>query len=356
MTNGMLLYIMKLRMNRTTGYLFRIGIVAGTVFAGIFAAGAVRDHNMRLSFLRKGLQERAVMAASFVQPGVEKALRTGDDIMLLLQLESLSRADDVQAAYVLDRSAKVIMHTRTSEWGREYRDPYSRAAVSEGRSLFQEARAPHSFIYSVPVSTSAVLCVSYSAQKMDESMAADSRRFIYGGLTLFIIACLAIYVFSLRPLRKGIASLKAALRGIIPGTGSRIPPLAGECGEIAELVNGLLDRGRTEPSPDTVPSSLLLKAVRAFFAAREGRAVLLDADNRLVAATPSARGFFGLADGEGRHIIELFPPEIIECAREAQQNPGAPARREFKGITVECLAARGDDEQPAGLVITTVPV
>lgn len=340
---------------KTTGYLFRIGVVVGVVLAGVMGIGAIRDRHVQSSLLRKGLNERAVASVSFVQSGIEKALRTDDDILMLIQLESLSRTEDVQAAYILDRAGKVTMHTRTSEWGHAYKDTYSRASVAATRPLFQEINVPHSYVYSVPVSTDAVLCVSYSAQKIDQTLSTVTRRFIYSGLTLFIIAFLIVYAFAMRPLRREIALLKAALKGIVPGTVSRVPPLQGECGEIASLVNSLFDQSGAKISPfgaEAIASSV--KTVRAFFAAQAECVALFDTENRLIAATLTACDFFQLKDAEGKHIIELLSPEIITLAQEAQQHPDTAVRRAILENTIECSVVTDDKKAPAGLVIRKI--
>ena len=96
--------------------------------------------------------------------------------------------------------------------------------------------------------------------------------------------------------------------------------------------------------------------MRAFFAADEECVALFDAENRLVAATPCARQLFTVKDADGKHIIELLPPDIIAIAQEAQQDPGNTTRHILQEKNIECRVLTDDNNTPAGLIIRKIVV
>lgn len=293
--------------------------------------------------LKKALSEKAAAVAAISRGSLSAALETRDDIMMLGIIENMMKVEGVSGAYILAHDCKVVLHDKTSEWGRTYSDETAKQAVKAGKPL--EQRLPGGYLFSAPLVSSATLCVTLSALKLEDSIASLKKNFLIKGFIALAASSLAftflIYQMVFLPYKR----LREALAAIELGGHGRLPESTAddEFGRLRKLINSALDR--CAPPGGLENNSGLNGIIETLVPLFAGGIMVIDASNRVLAFNGVAEKAAGINAGaaKGRHILDI--PELADLAaliREASENSEAAAEAEHYGRRCKALAVKNN--------------
>jgi hypothetical protein len=148
-----------------------------------------------------------------------KALQTHDDIMMLSVIENIMKLDDISTAYLLDNNCKVITHDKTTQWGKTYTDNLSKKAVATKKILRQKSE--FGYLFSLPLTSSATLCVGISSEKLTESISSLNSSALIEGVIILLISGILLYGFIYLRIYPRYAKLNGELRSLELGGGGQ---------------------------------------------------------------------------------------------------------------------------------------
>lgn len=296
---------------RTTAGIFFL--IAATV-AGIYGLDflpTVRLH------MKNNISDKIVAVTAMAVGPINRAVKEKDDVLLLIQIQNLAHMDDIAAAYILDADGKILIHDRTSEWGQKYTDTFHRTAITKRKPLIQKSSST-SWLYSIPLQSSATLCMVVSSQKIDTALTDLKKRTGYTAGALIFIVAIAIMLLFRRP-------------GCLDTT----PPLN------TEIFNAPIEIASNTRADILIQSLVALHAMPM---------MVLNAENRISAIHPQFASAFGLLAVQmtGKHIIDVLPhPVIAELMHTASAARGTEFSERFNEKTLYCIAV-GTKTTPAG--------
>lgn len=265
-----------------------------------------------LPTLRRSLDqsvfEKNRISVAAALPRITTALRSGDDVLLLLQIESLARAENAVAAYIIDRDGRVIIHNAVDQWGRSYTDAPHRIAASASGSLYQRTGPTH-WLYSEPVVSTLTLCIPLSSQKADTQY-AGIRIQATCAASILIVLSLVLLAYSFR---------------------TPDAPAATPC-------------VRQEPATATFSPLLLERLITR----SSLLALVIDAHNRIVAVHPQliASGMFSLPPQTGAHVLDcVTDPALLRLIQRSTHTPGVEISEGWNAKTVHCVSDMHDDSR-----------
>jgi PAS domain-containing protein len=311
------------------------------------------------TLLERNLTDKVQAITELAKPAIAKALETGDDISLLIQVESLSRTADVAAAYVLDENGTVVIHNKTAEWRKAYTDPASLKAVHSPSSLVQ--RVPGGYLYSVPAASSATLCVQLSSQRSDALRRYAVRRALLTGVILFLVSLVFIVFIVSVTVVSPLKRLTDFTRNYVPGAAWLMADRSLEITTLAGTVNELLDRFEQERSDAKYHydeakknTSMLLEAATS---KSKDAIIITDNDNVILAMNEAARKRWGIDGAVGKHILdvkELTGLVALVQSASTSANCGREIFAVIDGKTVGVHAMITPEQKVAGKIVRVV--
>jgi PAS domain-containing protein len=346
-----------MKTNLRAGIPLLLGLLTGSILLYIYMAQHLPTVR---SLLERNLTDKVQAIAGLSKPPVAKALETGDDISLLIQVENLARTDDVSAAYVLDEKGTVLIHNKNAEWHKTYTDAASQKAVSSSTELVQ--RIAGGYLYSIPVSTSATLCVQLSSQRSDALYAYTVRRsLLTGGVLFLLFMVFIVFLISaavIAPLRR----IGGFVRNFMPDGGARpSPEISEEMTALVAAVNEMAGRCEREHRAIGEHAANELNRAEALLAVviddRKEPCIVTDADNMVLALNDAAKRFWGTNATIGKHILDVKEYAglvVLVQSVSACENKGRVISRFLHNRTIAAVSVVDSDGKIAGKIIRVV--
>jgi len=256
---------------------------------------------------------------------------------------------------VVDNNGKVLMHNKSSEWGKEYTSEIIKQAISAKKQRLAPSAQVSGFLYSAPLTSSSTLCVGLSTQKNDTIYAAAQiATLIISGIAVVLII-IALLLFTNKELQQPFNKLKATLQSIALSNGGVIENDGpAEFVAIINLINGITSKMQEKPKDKNSNTALLQSALDEF-----GRGVvIIDANNRICSINSKASEMLSIgASSCGSHILDVFKASIIlEAIQAAQAAPGTIHKSNHNGqaVTVKTIAEARPEGANKGPCLGTV--
>ena len=119
--------------------------------------------------LQRNLVEKARAISTLYGASLVNSIENKDDISLLIQIDNMTKLEDISTVFVLDNTGKVLLHDKSSEWGKTYSEPAFVKAIAAKKTRLLSYAPVDGFLYSAPLTDSSTLCVGLSTKKMTAS-------------------------------------------------------------------------------------------------------------------------------------------------------------------------------------------
>lgn len=273
-----------------------------------------------------------------------RALAIRDDLALVAQIETITRIDDIETAYILDSSGTVIVHSLTAEWGRSFTDHLSRSGM--GRQRVQ--RSPSGFLFSVPLNADATLFITVSDKALQARDSASVRAALLIGLIMFIMVAAAGAAVLTMAVFKPFSAVSEALNdplGYHPPAGLR-----GEWASLSEKISALACQRTVASSVPPPEGKRTDDELLSAMVDHDTRGVLaIDAQNRVIAVNDEFRSAFEGISGcvPGSHILDMHvPAALLDLVQSAAATTGKEVSAVIGALNVHALKI-----QNAGLIV-----
>jgi len=292
------------------------------------------------------LNEKLNIMLNLYKNTLSSALESSDDVTMLNSIENIMRFDGVSSVYILDKNGKVLTHDNTSEWGKTYNDNLTKNALLSNFKRIQNAGKDNDYLFSVPLSTSATLCVGLTKEKTEKNLAYIEQNYLYTSLIIFIITVSIILVIINSQIAKRfnvldrlIESITLSKKGVIPDIGKD------EFGEIATHINILLSSLQISGSLNSGDLfnenknyiGIISELLKTFATG----IMVIDSENRITALNRPFGDFLSIDEKSiiGKHILDVIKTaDLTTLITKSSQTPGSPIRSLINGRQIEALS------------------
>jgi len=199
----------------------------------------------------------------------------------------MMRVSDISTVYVLDSKGKVLSHDKTGEWGKIYNDELTKKILSSKKKSMYISQEARGYIYSMPLASSATLCIGISSDKIDTRYGLIKKNAAFVSVTILCLSILAITVFLIFQFKLQFQFLEGCLRSLNAGTIDRIDiEREDEFAGLSRLINQLIDKckGQEKEALEKIDinmenSRLIIKAALENF--KKGL-IITNSDNKII--------------------------------------------------------------------------
>jgi len=266
-----------------------------------FFAGAV-IYFQTLPFAQKtmqsALEQRINAVAKISTPEIQQALKSKDDIALLIALEKLSKQESVESIFVLDKKSLVIAHTNTQEWGKKY--PITTSAIFEKlkAQAYVETKIAQNTYYAFLLSNEHLLFLCASTKEQAAALDTFLRTTLLLCVILIIILSFVFYYSSKLSVTKAREKLLKALNN----SSQQLPKdLSRMLGEIKLRLNPIVQDTKTKTN-----QSKLFASCMEHICDKANGLIIFDIDNTLIFANQSAMKAFGIKEQCTTHLLDVI--------------------------------------------------
>jgi|GEM_PF-2759309 len=302
------------------------------------------------------LREELSILVSLYQNPLASALQNADDVSMLKTVDNVMRFDGVSSAYIVDQSGKVITHNKTSEWGKIYADILTKRAIAATSRRIQNTGKPNEFLFSVPLTSSATLCVGLTKEKTEKNIENTRQEYIFTSLIIFLITTIIIFLIVNSLFTANFSRLSRLLKSITLSRGGKLPELKkDEFGKIADEINELLSVSRSLDSTQTDEQNVGIVFVTGEIVKDLSYGLMvIDSQNRIAAANDIFLNFLGMQKINliGKHVLDAIKmPELLKLLSTISQTPGTALSESINGVRVNGRAVLNDKNHIAGIVL-----
>lgn len=309
--------------------------------------------------LTKNLFDRAKTINNLSGPFIVKSLETKDDLMLLSQVESIMKLDDINTVYILDNTGKVVTHDRTSEWGKIYNDEISKKVIDAKKILIQKSSELKGYLYSAPISSSATLCIGLSMQKTNDTLALVKKNTFYSAITIFILCISVVAFFVFSQIVSQFIKLENILRSVKLGSGEKIEvKRKDEFGKIALLINDIISKLEAENLTAHKKASETQKKLTRFIQELSkyfgNGLIVTNSENKIVFVNQKAKDNLHVTDKEpaGKHILDVINDSaFIDILKKSSSNMNNLLEEKFGERLIKITTIGGRESEIIGVII-----
>jgi len=295
-------------------------------------------------------------------PQCEIALKEKDDLLLFSYLKSIMEDENTFCTFISNKEGKVIVHNKTEEWGKIYKDKISERALTAKELLIQsfERQGEKAYNISLPLlSRSYTFSIGFESSNINQII--DERRknlYMASGIILLLMLSFSLVLTNrlvARPLRQTKSMIEIASKGRLDEDIK--VTRRDEIGEVQAAFKNLVNQFREiskyqEIEINTAKKSLNLFLQKMGKLIKEGT-ILVDSDNNIIFLNDTAKEIFHLPKEEfaGKHILEVIKEkELLDLLRDSRTQPNQIFRidtKEYKALvtTIE------DKEKLIGTVV-----
>jgi len=309
--------------------------------------------------LNKNLFDRAKTIYNLSGSIIIRAIETKDDLLVLSQVENIMKLDDINTVFILDNDGRVITHNRTAEWGKIYSDEISKKAVETKKNFIQKSPEIKGYLYSVPLTSSATLCIGLSQQKTNETFDLIKKNAFYSAITILIlvISIFAFFIFS--QITSQFLKLENILKSVILGTGEKISVRRkDEFGKLSLLINEIISKLETENitahkkiSETQKKSARFIQELSKHFG--DGL-IVTNSENKIIFVNQKAKDFLSVdeKDPAGKHILEIIKTsEFVDVLKRSAANVNKPLEEMINNKTIKIITVGGRETEVIGTII-----
>lgn len=265
--------------------------------------------------LEKLSVEKTRAAVNVSIPSINKAIESSDDIAMLVNIETLSRLENISSCFILNRNNNVIIHNNPAEWNSERKSPAYDRAVNYDAQLVQQTPDPDHLLFSAPIANDYTLCCIVSIQKAKENAKNwKIRYYTIAATSAFAISFLVYFMAKLLivlPFRKTKKALEEASADSIKN---------GKYNEITDLFlkenekNSQIIKALEENKTDLLA---IVRHLAVSYTSGLKAFIILDSDDNIVYAFDSSGKILKEGFKSGQNIVEAASmPELVKAVSE----------------------------------------
>ncbi len=293
--------------------------------------------------LEKLTIEKTRSAVTVIIPSINKALENGDDIALLINIESLSRFENIASSFILDQNNKVIIHNKTDQWNTERKSDIYERAAGYGADLVQATTDKELMLFSAPLEMKHTLCCIISMQKAHENAKYWKIRYFTVAAAFALLITIILYflskLFVLLPYRRTKAALEKSSAEEIRKDGYN---------EITDIFLTENEKAAKKISMLEEDNESLSKIIEHYSGAKNEEYavfIILNSLNNIVYAVDETGIFLKEEFSKGSHILETAAnAEIIKLIEKAGKKPGEEVFADINNIPVTAISIGKEDE------------
>jgi len=264
-----------------------------------FFAGAV-IYFQTLPFTQKtmqsALEQRINAVAKISTPEIQQALKSKDDIALLIALEKLSKQESVESIFILNGESLVIAHTNTQEWGKKYPITTSDIFGKLKAQAYVKTKIAQNTYYAFLLSDEHLLFLRASLKEQAAALDTFLRTTLLLCVILIIVFSFIFYYSSKLSVTKARNKLLKALNN----SSQQLPKdLSRMLGEIKLRLNPITQDTKTNQSK-------LFASCMEHICDKENGLIIFDIDNTLIFANQSAMKTFGIKEQCSIHLLDAI--------------------------------------------------
>ena len=248
--------------------------------------------------MQSALEQRVNAVAKISTPEIEQALKTKDDISLLIALEKLSKQESIESVFILDKNSLVIAHTNTQEWGKKY--PIAIKDIFEklkAQSYVKTEIAQNTY-YAFLLSNEHLLFLQASNKDQYNILNTFFRTSLILCVILLILLSFSFYYISKLSVTKARNKLLKALTD----KSQKLPKdLSRMTEEIKLRLNSIVPNTDT----NTIQRKSFASCIEHIYNKDNGL-ILFDINNTLIFVNKSAENIFGIKKQYGTHLLDVI--------------------------------------------------
>ncbi|OQA91917.1 MAG: sensory histidine kinase AtoS [Elusimicrobia bacterium ADurb.Bin231] len=315
--------------------------------------------------LRDKLWDRGKTISELSKPIILKALQTKDDITLLSQIENIMKMDDINTAYILNTEGKVIVHNKSGEWDKIFKDAVHQKGLKATGATISAIREPSGYLYSFPLTspdgTRYILFIGLSDQKLKIDYSSLLQNGIYTAIPTFFIIIILFAIFASYEIAMPISKFNRVLNSILLGKGDEkiVTSKKDEIGQIACGINCIIDKFSSDIS--TVKNKIssikeksvcLICELSKLFP--EGL-IITDSEDKIIFINEAGASAISVNQTESidKHILELTKnADFMELVQQSLSSQNKIIKKTIRSIdkTVQILTLSKENE-PIGSII-----
>jgi hypothetical protein len=172
---------------------FLLIILSG--FSYLLTISLSKDKARELEFL---VTERVKAQISALLPYFNKSLETSNDINLIINIENLSKLQNISSCFVLDSKNKVLIHNNTSQWNMGKNSHIYIIATTHKTYTVQKTNNPEILLISHPLALNHTLCCTVSLKKtLENAKYWQIKYFTISTITTILILLLFYFLAKL---------------------------------------------------------------------------------------------------------------------------------------------------------------
>lgn len=286
------------------------------------------------------LNDKLNIMIRLYQNTLSSAIQTSDDVTLLNSVEDIMKFDGVTTAYILDKTGKVLISNRTSEWGKIYSDYLTKNALQSNYNRIQESEKDNEFLFSAPLSTSTILCVGCSKEKAEKNLGYIKQKYIYTSLIIIVAAILITLAVIYQFITKRYEGLKHNIQSVTLSKGGTLPDLGkDEFGEISALINSLIEAVTTPRGPTCADNNAEL--IREIIKRTPLEIMVIDSENKIAAISKRFAELISADENSVicKHIMDVIKnSELISFITQSAEDPGKTTNTLISGNRIDSYA------------------
>lgn len=151
------------------------------------------------------LKKNSLSVIETISPEIKAASLKADDIALLYNIEKISKLNNIQEAFIINKDMEVLIHNDSTKWNKKFDEQIYQNTVEMPNKLIQNI-SNHKFLYSLPINDNSTLCVTISLDKIFNEYNTFKIK-LYVIFAIFVILLIFIFhkllnFFFLRPFYK----------------------------------------------------------------------------------------------------------------------------------------------------------
>lgn len=249
--------------------------------------------------IQSALEQQLGAIAKISIPEIKQALTLKDDISLLLNIEKLSKQNNIESAYILDKEAVVIAHTSTQEWGKKYTAVTANIIFEKLKSKpFVKTTINNNTYYIFLLSSEHLLFLQSSIKDELVALATFKRNSLLLSAVMLIILSLVFYFIY----KVSITDARSKLLKALNDTNVKLPK---DLLRIRDEIKLRLTHNATKDKNNLDQNKLIFNYLENICSSENG-VIIFDANNTLTFANKKAKNIFTIKEDQQTHLLDVI--------------------------------------------------
>lgn len=346
-----------------TRYVFFVSLVV-FILVSVFYGFQLIPAQQNL--LKEKIIDRGKTISEISAPIILKAIDTKDDIIMLTQINTIMKLDDIYTVYIMDNDGKIIAHDKPGEWGKIYLDEISTKATKFKTPSIHRTKTPKDgYIYAHPLIMQeriGTFIVGISNERTKEKYFAMLQNNIYSAIPTFLLSVILLSLFVYKSLVLPVQKFEKVLSSISLGKSNEKICSYGqdEIGEIACRINNIIDKLHNEIVSAQTEAETIKERMQTFINELcrhfSDGIIVTDRNDKIVFINKKAAASISVDENEAvsKHILDLTNNiDFVDLVKKALDNPNQLIEDTLSSInkTTRIVSINTEENELIGLII-----